>query len=216
MGKTIPTFRSARPRNPTGDKMKTFAMALVMGLSLIIATTVFSQNRLDLFTDAAGTQCELVDSGSALRNIYVFLNGTAPALSVEFAAPRPACWQGATWVGDVLPGPRFWVGNTQIDFIVSTYDPTVEVGQCRTPPVFICSMLFVATGASLPCCTVSVVAPIVHPSSFLPLNYIDCLFAEQPLAIGQSITINPNETCRCNLPLATESTTWGRVKSLYR
>jgi hypothetical protein len=62
-----------------------------------------------------------------------------------------------------------------------------------------------------------VVAHNVYPQ--FPLQYVDCAFAEFPATAGQGVTINPDGSCPCgqlNQPLATEPSTWGQVKSLYR
>ena len=182
-----------------------------MGLSLIVATSARSENRLDLFTDAAGTQCELVDTGG-LQTIYVFLSGTEPATAVVFAAPRPACWQGATWVGDSFPGERARIGNSQGEFFISC---AANV-QCVTPRVYVCGILFVTTGVSSSCCEMRVTPTIVPPADVPELFYTDCDIGRAPLSSGQKVVINPNSTCHCSQPLATEATTWGRVKSLYR
>jgi hypothetical protein len=96
---------------------------------------------------------------------------------------------------------------------VTLYEP--GIGECKTPPVLVCTMLFVASGTSQPCCDY-VVVPNSLPNEPYPIEYIDCTFLEQPASVGRKVTINPNPTCPCELPLQTEETTWGRVKALYR
>jgi hypothetical protein len=195
------------------------AIMVTFSVVLLADRSAIAQDRLDLYADQGMTQCSLSDTSPGLKFVHVFLSGPASATAVGFIAPRPPCWQGATWVGDALPGARAISGNTQTEFFTTLYevpgtDPNAN--PCKVPPVLVCSVLFVTTGAALPCCEMSV-APIPHPvGSFLHLYYHDCFFDEKPLAVGQKVTINPDASCPCGLPVATEQSTWGRVKSLYR
>jgi len=192
--------------------VKRFVTTLAMCL-LTMTLKVHAENSFDLYADQAMTQCALVDQAPGLQQVHVFLTGTEMARHVVFTAPRPDCWQGASWVGDILPGPRGTVGNTQIGFGSTLYGN--EMVQCKTPPVFVCSMLFVTSGASLPCCDYVVVPKPLPGEPYAP-EYIDCTYGEQPAHVGRKVVINPNESCPCELPVKTEPTTWGRVKSLYR
>lgn len=190
-----------------------FIASAVCCLVLIAASSLRAENRFDLFVDQAMTQCALADHAPGTQTIHVFLSGSEAATFAVLSAPRPDCWQGASWVGDVMPGNRAWTGNTQIGIGVTLYVP--GIAECKTPPVLVCSMLFVASGTSQPCCDY-VVAPASLPQEPYGLEYIDCAFLEHPASVGRKVTINPDPSCRCELPLATESSTWGRVKALYR
>jgi hypothetical protein len=195
---------------------KPIFIAACLIAALACSTRVFAQNQLDLFADQASTQCQLSDAEPGLKFVYVFLNGPISATGVGFSAPRPACWLGASWATDILPAPRAVAGNTQTDIFITLYGDG-DVNFCKETPVLVCTMLFVTSGTALPCCKISV-APIAKPiASYLPLYYFNCNnFNEQPLAVGRSVTINDDASCPCELPVAVESSTWGRVKSLYR
>lgn len=160
--------------------------------------------RLELYADATRSACELVDNTTALRSVYVFYLGTPSATLVSFSTPKPSCWLGATWVGDITP--YVGIGNSQTGW-------SVGFGLCLQPPVYVAQVNFFATGGSLPCCQV----PISHGiGNTYEVEYIDCNFGTVPLAKGHGVVVNANDSCRCQQPLSTEPTTWGRVKAMYR
>ena len=192
--------------------MKHLAAFVLCGI-VFIATTAKAQDRIDLFSDQAGTQCSLIDDGG-LKAVYVFVSGPNGAIAIQFAAPRPACWLGATWVGDGFPGPRGPIGNTQTGIQLPLFAP--GIGECKTPPVLACIMYFVTTGASQPCCDLVVLPTTSYPIEPYGLEYLDCSFGVHPALAGHKVVINPDASCPCQLPVATEPTSWGRVKALYR
>ena len=169
--------------------------------------------KIDLYSDANRTSCELSDQGTALRTIYLFAMGTSSISGLRLYAPKPDCWIGASWIADILPQPAGTLGNSQTDWNIS-------YGICRTPPALAGQINYLATGGSLPCCLASAKDPgnitdevgnVIHR-----FVWYDCAFGEHTLQPGQSLVINPDNSCRCQSPLAAENSTWGRVKSLYR
>jgi hypothetical protein len=175
-------------------------LLLVTAIMAIAANVHAQTTKVELFADANGTSCELVDQGTALRSIYVFHTGTASSTGLRFKVSKPDCWLGATWVGDV--SPFVTVGSSSLDW-------SVAYVACKTLPVYVGQINYFATGASLPCCEI-----VAQPA--FQFVWTDCDFGEHPLVAGQKVVINANESCRCGGPLATETSTWGRVKSLYR
>lgn len=178
-----------------------FAMLLVVALLVIGATEAGAQGgKIELFADATMSSCEIVDQDTMIRSVYMFHTGTTPSTGIRFKAPKPACWLGATWVGDIVPFTN--IGDSQIDL-------SIGYGFCLEPPIYLGQVNFFATGGALPCCEL-----VALPG--LQFVFTDCSFDEIPLATGETVIINPNDSCRCQQPLATEPATWGRVKSLYR
>jgi len=171
----------------------------------------FSENKIGLYADIAASGCEIADNTPGYQLIYVFLTGTAPATGVVFSAPIPPCWQGATFLGNGWPGYRGADGNTQDSFFITLYPPGNLA--CPTPPVLICTIIVGTTGQSLPCCEMRVKATADNPN----FTYFDCTaIVQHPFSSGQKIVVNPNASCPCMLPVTTQPSTWGRVKSLYR
>jgi hypothetical protein len=82
---------------------------------------------------------------------------------------------------------------------------------CAPNPFYIGAISYLISGQALPCCEVNAL-----PAG--QFAFADCMFREFQLADGKPILVNPDGTCACqNLStLAVESSTWGRVKALYR
>lgn len=190
-------------------------LTILFALGAFVAAPIgaFAQAQIDLYADMAMSQCELTDESPALQSIHMFFVGTDAASAVNFAAPRPACWQGATWLTDMVPVPRATLGNTQTDW--TTTLNAEGFPDCRTPPVYLGAMLFSTTGGALPCCEIGAVFPPVTIGG-PPFTYVDCGFVSHSLVPGRKLVINANDSCRCQASLAVEASTWGRVKSLYR
>jgi hypothetical protein len=168
----------------------------------LIANPVHAQQKIELFADANRTMCELTDTSPGTVTFHVFMTGPDTATLAGFRARVPDCWTGATWVAD-------YSDYTTIGF--SQGEWSVAFGLCLTPPIHVGEITYQTAGSAPPCCEYAIQQPI----SF-PLQYVDCGFAEIDAFAGQSVMINPNESCRCMLPVATEAATWGAVKSLYR
>jgi len=178
-------------------------------LTLLATSPLHAQTteRITLYADKLGTDCSIADVG--VRTVYVYMihEGTGTRVLSEFRAPKPDCWTGAIWDSDELNGATIGglAGYSQGSDLTAVY-----VG-CLPLPVYIGRMVFEATGAAEPCCRYAVLPSVFEPSSVLTA---DCEFAQVPI-LGGSAVINENASCPCSPPLAFESTTWGRVKSLY-
>lgn len=182
--------------------MKTMlSIALIATCSVLLAAPSFADTaQLELFSDAALSSCSLTDV-PGLVIVYVAQTGGEPMSGVQFSAPKPACWN-ATWVGDEWGTSGGEFGNSQTL-------ASVAYGECRTAPALVIKMLFLSAGSTSPCCAYNTLDADI---------YSDCvLFHDHPLETGpRSVTINPDASCPCALPVAVEPSTWGRVKSLYR
>ena len=72
-------------------------------------------------------------------------------------------------------------------------------------------MNFTAIGHGQPCCDYPVLPAPPEPG----VQVYRCDDRIYHYGTGRGVIINPDASCPCDTPLATESTTWGRVKSLY-
>jgi hypothetical protein len=178
-------------------------MLLVAILSLAFTGQAAAQaNKIELYTDVNRSSCEVADQGFALVTIHAFETGPTKSTAIRFKAAKGACWAGATWVGDTTDYVQ--VGNSQTDL-------SVAYGFCLQPPIHVAQINFIVTGGAAACC--ELVATQSFPGAFV---HTDCLFGEYAITAGQKVVINPNDSCRCQQPLATEPSSWGRVKALYR
>ena len=194
--------------------MKRLILTTVAAISF--ATMAGAQTpRIDLYTDANRTACELSDQSPSVHLIYMVLSGNASSTGVRFYAPKPECWLGATWLGDVITqGAQ--IGDSQSDW-------SIAFAACKPLPFLFGHEAYFATGSGLSCCQIFAQDPGPLPNPGPAGGFIqrfvwtDCEFASHPLQLdSQKVVINPDNSCRCQNPLAAEPSTWGRVKSLYR
>jgi hypothetical protein len=188
--------------------MKIPPRSLAALLVCCLTSPVLGQTeKIGLYADALGTDCSIADTGPGIIEVHMIHYGSEGSIGVSFRAPKPACWVGAIWVGDVLSEPFQALGGTQQAY----YD--VGYAGCRVSPIHIGKMNYFSAGTSNPCCEYPVL-----PSYFPTVISVDCQVpfgAEVRIGAGK-VTINENENCPCNPPVAVEETTWGGVKALYR
>jgi hypothetical protein len=171
------------------------------GRSPAVTASAAVAPRIDLYADVTMSGCEIIDDGTAYRSVYVFVSGVDVS-GVSFAAPQPECWAGATYIGDVTSLGR--VGNSQTGVVV--------VFDCINAPLLVLEILYFATGGESTCCRYR-----LFPDPLTGNRYWDCHYREwNGWASGETVVINPDASCHCQQPVATETSTWGRVKSLYR
>src|SRR5262249_35019512 len=89
-----------------------------------------------------------------------------------------------------------------------TSDESLGYGSCVSTTTNLGNLLFINTAAVPACGYVSVVAA----DNFANPIATDCVFGEYTVKTGQAI-MNPNAGCQCNI--ATQPTSWGKVKALY-
>jgi hypothetical protein len=191
--------------------MKITPVLLVVLLLTLFATSLVqaqTTEKITLYADRAGTDCSISDTREGTLFVYMFHVGTTGTRNgCEFRAPKPECWTGATWVGDNFQPSFLYIGTSQGG------DLSVAYAACLPLPVYIGKMIFEVTGAAQACCPYPVLSSVWHPSVLT----VDCQIPppqEIPI-LGGSAVINEDPSCPCEPPLAVESTTWGRVKSLY-
>jgi hypothetical protein len=167
----------------------------------------YAVDRVGLYADVYGWNCAIQDLASpGILTIHVV--HTAPhEAGCDFAAPKPACMIGATYVEDVSPFSAV-IGNSQTGV-------SVAYGTCHTGPVLVMSIRYLTQGTIKDCCYYPVIA---DPNSLWPghITVTDCT-PGIPLvlsATGSSLVVNENATCSC-ANVTVHETTWGRVKALY-
>jgi hypothetical protein len=166
--------------------------------------------KFTLYADTGGSDCSIADTAPGVVEVHMIWAGSGGRKVLHFRAPKPACWTGATWLGDVIAGPFLSIGTSQAD------DFTIAWTACFDLPFYVGKMNFFGVGTGEPCCQYPVL-PGAHAEIPGSVVGLDC---QQPfgnlVAVGAgSATINETEDCLCNPPLAIQETTWGRVKALY-
>lgn len=175
--------------------MRTTLIALAI---LVLSTSAqASLWELHIYSDAALTDSNLIDDSPRIVNLYVVERGTfRGATGVRFAVEGGPGFTGV-WLSDATT--HFKVGTSPIDIAVA-------YGACIPPPIVVITMTYELFGTSSPCSELRVVPPACCSGVVAP--DVECSFTE-----GQ---ITDLRSLRVNCPVATEPTTWGKVKALYR
>jgi hypothetical protein len=172
-------------------------------------------NKIALSTTADGRTCNINDTYGTV-DIHVVALDVENFDAIQFAAPIPECWTGATYLGETHDG-LLQLGNTQ--------DPVhglaiVWGGECLTGNVHVAKITIQTTGAAPPCCPYPIVKATgdLHPEVPGPIIVV-CDPSEPDglrlTGVSVDAVINPDPTCGCMSPLPVEETTWGGIKALY-
>ena len=184
--------------------------AMMISSLLLFTATANAQNwKIELYTDAQMSSCSFTYSGPQLFQVHVFHTGTGPAeaSAVSFALYSPPCMTGAIYAGE-----HFDVNFTLLQNSQDTRGISIGYGTCIPLPVYLGYVDYYAFSEGEGCCDLRAVDP-TH--QLFDLMGATCDF--QGVAMESSRTIiNPTANCPCESPVATRSTTWGRVKALYR
>jgi hypothetical protein len=179
---------------------------LMIFLAVMMLAGAASADHLGIYSDQAASGCTLVAPGGFVPfSIFVVHRFTAGATGSQFAV-QDASGQAAT--GFAALGGFLVIGNLA--------DLSLAYGACLGgPDIPAVQLNYFAVGNPTPCGLVKV---IPAPSGGGIIKYTDCNFAEIP-ATGGQFWFNSGTSCNdCDepTPVATEESTWGKVKSLYR
>jgi len=184
--------------------MKRFGLSFL--LILAIAAPAFAQypdglvGDISAYGDEAGSTCDLVANG-----------GNAPV--PLFIVHKFSDGGGATGCRFKVTIPTglsvFGFNTTFVPIGQVGSDLSLAYGVCINATTSLGSLIAFSTTASPACSYVSVVAA----DNFSDPIATDCIFGEYRVPTGQSI-VNNDGNCPCDI--ATQPSTWGRVKSLYR
>ena len=199
-------------------------MKLLLSLCLILclaAGAAFGQAGLiSVFSDPGGTSCQFIDT-PGVTNLYVVHVNTPGATAGQFAICEGAGFT-CDYLAETYPFPTV-IGNTRTGI-------TVGYGGCQASPILMVTMLYICDGSSLSCSTVEVIPDPAEVTGEVVVT--DCVvpFPNKLTAAAGRIITNPTIDCNClanasltiassnpcTPPLATQKSTWGSVKALYR
>jgi hypothetical protein len=180
-------------------------IALLTLFVLALASSAFAQTTglvgdISAYADDQGNVCNLNSpGGGALVTVYIvhkFSDGGG-ATGSRFKATFPAGLSFLAFTTAFVP-----IGNLSTDL-------SLGYGACLSSTTSLGSALLSSTSPSPTCSYFSIVAADNFPDPIAT----DCSFGEFTVKTGQGI-VNPDGTCQCNI--ATEATSWGKVKALYR
>ncbi|HEX5131823.1 MAG TPA: FlgD immunoglobulin-like domain containing protein [Candidatus Krumholzibacteria bacterium] len=144
-----------------------------------------TETSIGIYNDPGGVGCTLSDISPGLINAYVVVRpGTNASTGVQFAAPKPACFD-ATYVADIAPAGVLTIGNSQTGISIALLG-------CRTAPVHALTIQYSGTGTTGLCCEY----PVVADPSLPGIISADCYYNEEP-AVGIVANVNADATCPC-------------------
>jgi hypothetical protein len=85
---------------------------------------------------------------------------------------------------------------------------------CLAGEILVCTVTYTGTGNSAPCSSVEVRAAFTSNEEVREITCDPRAIAIPRTSLGR-VTVNPDETCPCGVPVPVEETSWGRVQALY-
>ena len=176
---------------------------VVLALLTVAVPCLAGVGEMGIYADPQGSNCFLYDNGgSALITTYVvhhFYSGDQ-AIGSRFGIELSA---GASWL--------FLGFQSAFQGIPSTLsDIALGYGSCINTTTMVGYALWLSPVATPTCTTLT-----LKPADSLPtIIFTDCAYNELPPPFVNFMVANPNGSCWCFT--ATQPTTWGSVKALYR
>jgi hypothetical protein len=170
---------------------------LILALGVVLAANVAMADHVGVYADPAGTSCTLVAPVGVPFGVYAVHKFTAGATASRFKIVDTS---GGFQLGQA--SPYAVLGNAYTGV-------SIGYGTCLTGAISAMTLNYF--GVSAVCGKLEVVADPIRPY----VEVTDCNFADKQ-GTGGTFYFNPNGTCtNCN-EVATEATTWGTIKALYR
>jgi len=133
---------------------------------------------------------------------------------IQFAAPKPDCWEGATYLEEESHGLLF-IGDTQdTDLGLS-----IVWGSCGSGglngSIHVATIRYQTMGTAPPCCEYPILKAKgdLHPE--IPGPIIVMCDPLRLAGVTVSAVINPGPQCPCASPTPVETTTWSGIKAMY-
>jgi len=165
---------------------------LLLMVAALMVSSVAMADHLGIYTDASGASCDLGAPGFFNGNAVVVHKFSPATTGVRFKIALPV-------------GSSIFAFNTLYNAGgQASTDISVGYGGCLSGSFPVGSLV-----ASLLPGTLQIVAADLQTN----IQYTDCSFNEL-VATGGSAYVGG--TGPCNEPTATETSTWGQVKALYR
>jgi len=184
---------------------------------VLVPTGVYAEHTVGLvglYADAAGTDCRLEDRAVGLVEVHIIAHAVPGLNAIQFAAPIPECWTGASWVADESPW-ELVLGNTQDP--VGGIAMTFRGLYCDQSTFYLGKIVVSGQGTGQTCCVYPILKATgdTFPEISTPITV---LCGDDTHAHGitpMSGTVNRDSSCACMITLPVEETSWGRLKSLY-
>ena len=171
---------------------------------LLIAAPALAQSpgHLGIYSNTAGSDCNLYDEFPQVFPAYVVHANTPAAQASRFKVEIPACMPGAILLEE-------WTGWPLKIRLVE--DGTlVGYGACLSSPIHVMTLQLFGQGMTADCCFFPV---LPDPSSDTGEIEVQLCDGTWVAATGTFAVVNPTPACYCIIPVG--ESTWGKIKSLY-
>ncbi len=164
---------------------------LLLMVAALMISSVAMADHFGVYSDATGSSCALGAANVFNPGATVIHKFTLGATGSRFKVTLPA-------------GTSFFGFNTTfVPIGVLTSDLSLGYGQCLTGSIPLGTITAIYAAGTL---------SVLPADAFATIIYTDCNFGEYPATGG---TAYVGGTGPCN-EVATEQSTWGNVKALYR
>ena len=196
-----------RPRNCLGTRWARASVGAVVLFLSPLSSALAQVEHITVYADASGSSCSIADLTPALFTLFVLHTNVYHAIAVNLSVTESAGFS-ATFVEEDIP---FYHVGTFRDGVTVVYDECIF-----STPFLIGTITYQGYGTSETC---SMLDTSGNPNWGEPTPYPitnACTFAWYPAPSAGPLYINPSPECSPPCVVKTESSTWGRVKALYR
>ena len=177
---------------------------LILALTLTLLATAALADEISVWADTNGNTCTLNFVGPDLYNAYVVHKTVAGTTGSQFKVNNNTGW---AFAAQVMNG-FLAIGDAYTDL-------SLAYGGCLAGPSIVVVQLTAAIFAA-PASDCGIIEIVGAPGKTTILS-VNCNFAEVPALTGVFyLGASASSDCYCGVPFATEQSTWGKVKSLYR
>lgn len=181
-------------------KVLILALAVVLSASAAFAAP---GGRIGLYSDLGYSDCNLVQALYVTQNVYIVHTLAASGNSAQFKLVH-------NYTTGVIAGAIDFHGNLTLGSLATGI--AITYGGCKALPYKLCTMPFTPIAIGGACLATFEIVP--DPAVVAGVvQVVDCSAVKQ-VADGGKLTVNGNQTCPCII--ATEPTSWSRIKSLYQ
>lgn len=178
---------------------------IILGIILVLSVGLAhgQAGYIGLFTDAGAINCDVIDGGTGVVEIYIIHMASAGATAAQFKVEGGG-GMNMMWVSDHYTWICIDCGTTQEGIVVP------YLGGCKSSPFVLLSMTYFSMATSAVCSYLDVVADPDAASGTIEI--VDCS-STMHTAGGSRMYVNPDGSCSCNV--ATKQSHWGGIKALY-
>ena len=184
-------------------------LLLVMGVVMLMSVNAVAQNvgAIMLYTDPAGTTCNLTTDPAVPVTVYVFHSFHTGVSASRFMIEN----KGTNWLYlfESPQGGAQPIGDTNAG-------ASFAYPSCQASDYNFVNVTYQAVGAAGVCSSLEVVPDPASLSGTIEATDCSFPFPLKFTADGSNLTVNcPDLPLQCGRIVPVESTSWGRVKALY-